>query len=222
MPRSCFPNCNPRRSAVRFATVALVLVLAAPWGVGHTWSAAPAESAAGEGAAPARKVLVVAKIKEGTKRRHLEEEARTELKKKGVETVLGSDVMAESDFASEEAVRKKVESLGVDGVLGFVPLAVDESVKTSSASLSVGVGLGGYGHSGGLGVFVGGSVPLGGESTVVRKVRLRARYFARPFADPAWEKVYYEKLQDDTTRLTQFLAHDSVKNLKKKKLIPAK
>jgi len=69
---------------------------------------------------------------------------------------------------------------------------------------------------------VGGSVPLGSSSKIVRKVRVRARYFARPFAGPAWEKVYYESLTEDTTRLTQFLAYDSVKTLKKKKLIPAK
>ena len=88
--------------------------------------------------------------------------------------------------------------------------------------MSVGVGVGGYGHSGGLGLFVGGSVPLGGGSKVVRKVHLRARYFGRPFEGPAWEKVYTEDLPDDTTRLAQYLAYDSVKTLKKKKLIPAK
>ena len=46
--------------------------------------------------------------------------------------------------------------------------------------------------------------------------------FARPFAAPAWEKVYNKKLEADTTALTEFLARDSVSALKKKKLIPAK
>ena len=169
--------------------------------------------------APARKVLVVAKIKEDATRRSLESAARDELKKRGVETILGSDVMTEADFASEDAVRRKVESLGVDGVIGYVPLGIDESVKTSSAHLSIGIG--GYG-GGGMGMFVGGSVPIGGSTTVVRKVRLRARYFARPFAGPAWEKVYYEKLQDDPSYLIGHLADDSVSALKKKKFIPAK
>ena len=114
---------NHRRS------VALALVLGVVAGMGHAGSAAAPEGP-GEAAAPARKVLVVAKIREETKRRNLEEEARIELQKRGVETILGSDVMVESDFASEDTIRKKVESLGVDGVLGFVVLGIDEKVKT--------------------------------------------------------------------------------------------
>ncbi|HET8948536.1 MAG TPA: hypothetical protein VFQ07_16265 [Candidatus Polarisedimenticolia bacterium] len=171
------------------------------------------------GPAPARKVLVVARIREEAKRRALEEEARIELKKKGVETMLSADAMTEEDFASEDTIRRKVESLGVDGVLGFVVLKIDEAQKTSSATLSVGVG--GYG-GGGFGMFVGGSVPIGGKTTIVRTVHLRARFWAKPFSGPAWEKVYTEKLETDTTRLTQHIAYDSVKTLKKKKLIPAK
>jgi len=202
------------RTLIRLA-VALLLTAVA---VAPTAGAA-AEGAAGEGPAPARKVLVVAKIQQDSKRKYLEGQARDELKKRGVEVILGSDVMTEADFVSEDAVRKKVESLGVDGVLGYVVLGVQESVKTSSATLSVGVG--GYG-GGGFGMFVGGSVPLGGTQTIVRKVQLRARFFARPFAGPAWEKIYTKKLEDDTTYLTQYLAHDSVTALKKKKLIPAK
>lgn len=200
----------------RLIRVAVALLLTAS--AGARTADAAAESAANEGPAPARKVLVVAKIKEESNRRYLEGQARDELKDRGVEAVLGSDVMTEADFASEDAVRKKVESLGVDGVLGYVVLGVEESVKTSSATLSVGVG--GYG-GGGFGMFVGGSVPLGSQQTIVRKVQLRARFFARPFAGPAWEKIYNKKLEDDTTYLTQYLAHDSVTALKKK-LIPAK
>ena len=199
--------------------IAITLVLMASMSAGI--AQAKAESAAGESVTPARKVLVVAKIKEEAKRRALEEQARSELKDRGVEATLGSDVMSEADFVSEETLRKKVESLGVDGVLGFVVLSVDESVKTSSASVSVGVGVPvGVGP---FSVFVGGSVPIGGgQPKIKRTVHLRARYFARPFSAPAWEKLYDETLPADTTALTQYLARDSVKALKKKKLIPAK
>lgn len=169
--------------------------------------------------APARKVLVVAKIQEEVQRRELEKATAAELQKRGVEPTLGSDVLTAADFESLDTIRKKVESLGVDGVLGFAVLGIDESVKTSS--MSIGFGVGGYG-GGGMGMFVGGSVPIGGSTTVVRKVRLRARYFARPFQDPAWEKVYNEKLQDDTSWLRDYVANASVTALKKKKLIPAK
>ena len=177
------------------------------------------KKAESEGPAPARKVLVVARVREEAKRRALEEEARIELKKKGVETLLGSDVMTEDDFASEETIRAKVASLGVDGVLGFVPLKVDETQRTSSSSLSIGIG--GYG-GGGFGMMVGGTVPLGQKTTIIRTVHVRSRFWAKPFQAPAWEKVYSEKLEEDTTRLTQYLAYDSVKTLKKKKLVPAK
>jgi len=218
MPGS-FPSFgSPRRGSFRFAPLALAsIVLACAAGASLAGEKEKPEKP-GE-PVPARKVLVVAKVKEEAKRRALEEEGRIELQKKGVETLLGSDVMQEADFASEDAVRRKVESLGVDGVLAFVPLAVDETVKTSSVSLGIGIG----GHSsGGMGVMVGGSVPLGSSSKVVRKVRVRARYFARPFEGIAWEKVYYEQLNDDTTRLVQHLAYDSVRTLKKKKVIPGK
>jgi len=202
------------RTLIRLA-VALLLTAVA---VAPTAGAA-AEGAAGEGPAPARKVLVVAKIQQDSKRKYLEGQARDELKKRGVEVILGSDVMTEADFVSEDTVRKKVESLGVDGAIGYVPLGIDETVKTSSAHVSIGIG--GYG-GGGMGMFVGASAPIGGSTTVVRNVRVRARYFARPFAGPAWEKVYNRKLEDDTTGLVQYLARDSVTALKKKKLIPAK
>jgi hypothetical protein len=208
-----------RPEPFRPAFVALALVLTMPWTTGGRLSAADKEGAAAAEAAPARKILVVAKIQEEVKRRQLEGAAQKELKEKGVETILGSDVMQESDFASVDTIRAKVESLGVDGVLGYVVLGVDETVKTSHVSL--GIGVGGY-TGGGMSVFVGGSVPLGGGSKVVRKVRLRGRYFARPFQDPAWEKVFTETLTDDTTKLTQQVAYYSVKALKKEKLIPAK
>lgn len=195
--------------SIRYAAAGLALILATP-------ASAGGETDPGEAAPPARKVLVVAKIQEETKRRALEREAQVELQKRGVESILGSDVLTEADFASVDTIRQKVESLGVDGVLGYVVLGIDESVKTSS--VSVGFGIGGY-SGGGMGMFVGASAPIGGSTTIVRKVRLRARYFEPPFADPAWEKVYTERLSDDTTRLTQYLADDSVKTLKKKKLI---
>lgn len=217
MPREPRPAHPTLRSFVRIAGLAFILLLTA---VPGAWALAAKEG--GGEAAPARKVLVVAKIKEETKRRALEEEARVELQKRGVETILGSDVMAEADFASEDTIRAKVESLGVDGVLAYVPLAVDESVKTSSVSVGIGIGVGGYGSHGGMGMMVGGSVPLSSSSKIVRKVRVRSRFFARPFEGFAWEKVYYEPLNEDTTRLMQTLAYDTVKTLKKKKLIPGK
>ena len=203
-----------RRSFIRLA---VTLLLMAPCGPGA--AAAATESAADETPAPARKVLVVAKIEEEAKRRAFEEAASAELKKRGVVTTLGSDVMTDADFVSEDAVRTKVQSLDVDGVIGYVPLAIDETVKTSSAHVSIGVG--GYG-GGGMGMFVGASAPIGGSTTVVRTLRLRARYFARPFEAPAWEKVYTEKLKENTSALIDYLSRDSVAALKKKKLIPAK
>ena len=202
------------RTLFRLATALLLLAPLSP--IPSQAAAAEAEEAK---PAPARKVLVVAKVQEEQKRRSLETTAGAELKERGVETILGSDVMTDADFASEDAIRKKVESLGVDGVIGYVPLGVEESVKTSSVSL--GIGIGGY-SAGGMGMMVGASVPIGGSSKVVRKVSVRVRYFARPFAGPAWEKVYKETLKDDTRPLIQYLAEDSVKHLKKKKLIPAK
>ena len=206
MSRTCVP-----------IAMAMLLLASARTAAGD--APAAAGGAAGETAAPARKVLVVARVSQEDRRRQLEEQTRAALQEKGVEATLGSDVMTEDDFASEEAVRKKVESLGVDGVLGFVVLGVQESIKQSSVSLSVGIG--GYG-GGGMGMFVGGTVPLGGSTKVVHKVQVRARYFARPFAGPAWEKIYKETVQGDTTPLIQRLSQDSVKWLKKKKLIPAK
>ena len=199
--------------------VAAAALLASIAGGASAWAAAQSEKPAAEAPAPARKVLVIAKIKEDAKRKAFEEEVHTELKKRGVEATLGSDAMTDADFASEETIRAKVESLGVDGVLGFVVLGVEESVKTTSASISVGVG--GYG-GGGFGMFVGASAPIGSSTKIIRYVHLRSRFWARPFAAPTWEKVYNEKLQDDTSHLTYYVANDTVKTLKKKKLIPAK
>src|SRR6185436_3013576 len=93
---------------------ALALFLAAAVGAG---ALAAAADNAGDKPAPAPKVLVVAKIREEVTRRSLETAARAELNERGVETILGSDVMTEADFESLDAVRRKVESLGVDGVI---------------------------------------------------------------------------------------------------------
>ena len=200
----------------KFLQAAIVVLL--PSLLGADFAAAADESASGK-PAPARKVLVIAKIQQDATRNSLEKMVAAQLKERGVEATLGSDVMTQADFVSEEAVRKKVESLDVEGVIGYVPLGIDESVKTSS--VSVGIGIGGY-SAGGMGMFVGGSVPVGGSTKVIRKVRLRVRYFAKPYAAPAWEKAYNEKLKDDLTPLIDYLARDSVGALKKKKLIPAK
>src|SRR5262245_29790404 len=108
--------------ALRLAVIMLALVLTVPWSAGGRLSAADKEGAAAAEPAPAKKILVVAKIQEETKRRQLEGAAQKELKEKGVEAILGSDVMVEADFASVDTIRKKVESLGVDGVLGYVVL----------------------------------------------------------------------------------------------------
>lgn len=210
---------HPRRAQT---LIALAIVLLAPLGLEAADPAPPAaESAAAEAAAPApaRKVLVVARVSQEDRRRALEGQTASELKERGVETLLGSDVLADADFVSEEAIRKKVESLGVDGVIGFAVLGVQDTVKQTSASLSI--GFGGYG-GGGMGMFVGGTVPLGGSTTIVHNVQVRGRYFAKPFAGPAWEKIYKDKVVDDVGPLIRRLASDSVKNLKKQKLIPAK
>jgi hypothetical protein len=79
--------------------VALALVAMAPAGA---WAA---ETEASPG--PPTRVLVVAKIKEEGNRRKLEEEAKIELRDRGVEATLGSDVLVEEDFSSEDAIRRK-------------------------------------------------------------------------------------------------------------------
>jgi len=197
------------------------LAIPGPAGIGLAGAAVAAGKKEEAAPAPARKVLVIARVQEPSRRNGLEKETAIELKKRGVETLLSAEVMTEEDFASEETIRHKVETLGVDGVLGYVVLKVDETQKTSSVSVGVGVGVGGYGY-GGMGMFVGASVPLGGSTTIVRTVHLRARFWAKPFTGPAWENVYTQKVKDDTIHLTEYAAYDSVKTLKKKKLIPAK
>jgi hypothetical protein len=97
-------------------------------------------------------------------------------------------------------------------------------VKQSHSSVSFGIGVGGgsYGGGGAFGMGVSTSVPLGGSTTTERKAQIRARFYNRETGEPAWEKVYTKTLGGDLDWLVKSLASDSVKAIKKKKLIATK
>lgn len=172
--------------------------------------------AALSGGGPARKVLVVAKIEEAEARNTLERVASEELRRKGVEALVGSEVLTAADLESADALRAKAETLGIDGLLGFFVLEIiDGETTTRPMDVYVDVPY----HVGPYWWFAGSRVTLEGTVVSMPKITIAANFYNRPTGDPAWEKSYADIWRPEhRERIVKAIAHDSVRLITRKNL----
>jgi hypothetical protein len=159
-----------------------------------------------------RKVAVLARFSDDAARRILEDSVVAGLQKKGVEAVAAYQVLTEADLATEESIQAKAQTLGIDAGIVFEVTGQSTAAKSSpNVHASVGVPV----RAGPFSVFLGTSVPLGGGSSAVRVVELKAALHAREAEGPRWIGTYSTDLSGGTERTAQDLARLVLKQLKK-------
>jgi len=159
-----------------------------------------------------KKVVVLAKFTDDSALRILEDTIVKGLKDRTIEAVQAYLVLTPADLASDEAIEAKALELGADAGLVFTVTGENTEVKSGShVSASVGVPV----HVGPFGVFLGTSVPLGGGPSTVKKVGVKAQFFAKDAKGPLWIGTYTTDLKGGTERAAKDVASLVLKALKK-------
>lgn len=159
-----------------------------------------------------RKVLVLAKVSEDVAKHVLEDTMVKGLADKGIAAVPAYQVLTPADLASADTIRSKAHELGVDA--GFVFTVTGEQTQVQSGPTfhaSVGVPV----SAGPFSVFLGTSVPLGGGSSTVRKIGVKAEFYAAEAAKPLWMGTYATDLKAGVEGEAQQLANLTLKQTKK-------
>lgn len=217
------------RAAMSLAGMAMTMTVAiAMVGVGALCGATALAGSAGEEGpdavaatttatkGPAHKVLVVAHIDDAEARGMLERIATAEFQRKGIEAIAGSEVLSDADLESAEALQARAESLGVDGLLGFFVLEIDdgETPRTHS-DLYVGVPY----HHGPYYWYTGRMLTFESSGPKMPKIKFGANFYIGPDGDPVWEKTYADIWREEhRERITKEIAYDSVRLITRAKL----
>ena len=159
------------------------------------------------------KYLVLARVKEESAKRILEDTMVAKLKKEKIEALAAYQVLTPEDLASSEAIHAKAEQLGVDAGIVFTVIS-DETQQKANASVSVGVGV--PVRVGPFSVFLGASKPVGGGGTTpVRTVQLKSELVAKQGTNPRWSATYATDLEGGAEETAEDLAKQAIKQLKK-------
>ena len=160
-----------------------------------------------------KKYLVLARIKDESVKRILEDTVVAKLKAAKTDAVAAYTVLVPEDLASSEAIHAKAEQLGVDAGLVFTVIA-DETQQKANPTVSAGVGV--PVRVGPFSVFLGTSVPIGGGGTsTVRTVQLKSELVAREGTNPRWTATYTTDLKGGAEGTAEDLAKQAIKQLKK-------
>lgn len=160
------------------------------------------------------KVLVLARVTENSAKRILEDAVVKGLADKGISAIPAYSNLVPEDLATVDSIKAKAQALGVDAGIVFTVTDFKETqiVKGPSAHLSVGVGVG-------WGGFIGGSVPIGGNTMeTVRNVALKADFYAAGTPEPIWMATYTSDLALGVDQEAKSVAKDTLKYLKKAKI----
>jgi hypothetical protein len=160
------------------------------------------------------KVLVLARVSEPSAKRILEDKVVQGLNEKNIAAVAAYQVLTEEDLATEESIRAKAESLGIDAGIVFTVVSHEQAQVASGPKGSLSIGFGG-----GYGGFIGGSVPIGGNTVeTVHSVVMKGDFYQAGVAKPIWMAQYESDLSHGVDSEASVVASDTVKYLKKSKL----
>lgn len=159
------------------------------------------------------KYLVLARVKEESAKRILEDTMVEKLKKEKIDALAAYQVLGPEDLASSESIHAKAEQLGVDAGIVFTVIA-DETHQKANPTVSAGVGV--PVRVGPFSVFLGTSVPIGGGgTTAVRTVQLKSELIAKEGTNPRWSATYATDLKGGAEGTAEDLAKLAIKQLKK-------
>lgn len=159
-----------------------------------------------------KKVVVLAKFTDDVAVRSLEDAVVAGLKKQGVDAVQAYLVLTPADLATRESIAAKAVELGADAGIVFT---VTSNATQAQAAPSVSVGVGVPVHAGPFSLFVGTSVPLGGGTSTVKAIGVKAQFFAKDVDGPLWIASYTTDLKSGTEGEARGLAGLMLKQLKK-------
>jgi hypothetical protein len=160
------------------------------------------------------KILVLARVSEPSAKRILEDAVVHGLNEKNIAAVAAYQVLVDEDLATEESIRAKAESLGVDGGIVFTVVSHEQAQIASGPKGSLSVGFGG-----GYGGFIGGSVPIGGNTVeTVHSVVMKGDFYQAGVAKPIWMAQYESDLAHGVDSEARVVASNTIKYLKKSKL----
>ncbi|MCX6284043.1 MAG: hypothetical protein NTW31_07410 [Bacteroidetes bacterium] len=175
----------------------IVLVLPATWAQ-TTWKASDYKPE------PYRKVMVLAKISDVTARRQLENNTVKFLNDKGIVAIPAYLNVKKTDGVSREAFLVIADSLQVDALLIYSVNGAEKHAE-NTPTVSVGVGVGGYGG------YAAASVPISGGAKMVTVVKLSVYFYNRASLDEQWAQQLSGTLEDGTDKLAYTFAKTTVK-----------
>jgi hypothetical protein len=155
-----------------------------------------------------RKVMVLAKISDVTAKKQLEDFTVKFLTDKGIVAIPAYANVKKTDGVSREEFLIIADSLKVDALLVYSVNGAEKRLE-STPTVSVGVGIGGYGG------YAGASVPIAGGTKQVTVVKLSVYFYNRASTDEQWAEQLSGTLDGNTDKLAYTFAKTTVKALMK-------
>ncbi len=200
------------RSA-RGAMFALVFVAAASAAViastktGGTWAAPDLQPKLYS------KILVLARVTEDSPRRTLEDAVVKAFQDEDIVAIPAYSNLVPADLESLETLKTRAKELGVDGGIVYTVTEFKEAEVVSPPKGSLSLGIGGWNG------FVGGSVPIGGNTLeTVHRVSLKGEFYSGGTATPVWMANYTTDLKNGVDGEARLIARDTIKYLKRAKM----
>ena len=160
------------------------------------------------------KVLVLARVTEPSAKRILEDAVVKGLQGKKIQAIAAYQSVTDEDLATEDSIKAKVQALGVDAGIVFTVTSHETAQVASGPKGSLSIGFGG-----GYGGFIGGSVPIGGNTVeTVHHVVLKGEFYQMGVPKPVWMAQYESDLDMGVDNEAKWVASDTVTQLKKSKL----
>ncbi|MEI7724405.1 MAG: hypothetical protein WCK09_04825 [Bacteroidota bacterium] len=153
-----------------------------------------------------RKVMVLAKISDVLAKKQLEDFTVKFLTDKGIDAIPAYANVKKTDGVSREQFLIIADSLKVDALLVYSVNGAEKQVE-SKPTVSVGVGVGGYGG------YAGASVPISGGTKLVTVVKLSVYFYNRASTDEQWAGQLSGTLDGNTDKLAYTFAKTTVKAL---------
>ncbi len=155
---------------------------------------------------PYRKVMVLAKVTDVAARQQLEDFTVKLLNDKGIVAIPAYRNVKKTDGVSREEFLVIADSLQVDALLVYSVNGAEKQVE-STPTVSIGIGVGGYGG------YAATSVPISGGTKMVTVVKLSVYFYNRASTDEQWALQLSGSLDGGTDKLAYTFAKTTVKGM---------
>jgi TolB-like protein len=164
------------------------------------------------------RVIVLAKIEGQEHRQAMEDAMVRALQNDGIDAITSYQNITENEMKSEDIFIEKLKQLQVTGLVAFTNAQVATRYKRQpSVNAHVGVPVR-------LGIFrtyLGVDMPIaGGGARAKQEVKLTAQYYNKTSRTSVWSASFKDTYNGDVEALAKKFSERTVKELRKKKIIP--